>query len=234
MSDAAHNDHGSFGIKRCPRCGELLYEDMDVCYGCLYDFTRDVTQPPPGTPPALGEVPAWDAGLPSTEWEWDEKPEDDVLDAATLGLEDIDEPSFDGEMVEEREAGFAALGPSCCSEDTVDLSSAREALVREALDGSSKEWGVLVRTLAADVWVPLPERGLLVGRDPLNDIVLHARTVSRRHLRLVPAEGGVEASDLGSTNPAIYLGERIASTVLVAAGGSIDVCGCELVVTGPA
>lgn len=27
--------------KTCPRCGAELYEDMGVCYGCLYDFTRD-------------------------------------------------------------------------------------------------------------------------------------------------------------------------------------------------
>ncbi len=30
-----------FDSKRCPRCGEVLYGDMDVCYGCLYDFGRD-------------------------------------------------------------------------------------------------------------------------------------------------------------------------------------------------
>lgn len=26
--------------KKCPRCGQELLQDMDVCYGCLYDFTR--------------------------------------------------------------------------------------------------------------------------------------------------------------------------------------------------
>lgn len=26
------------GVKVCPRCGARLFEDMDVCYGCLYDF----------------------------------------------------------------------------------------------------------------------------------------------------------------------------------------------------
>lgn len=30
-----------FDSKRCPRCGETLYDDMDICYGCLYDFGRD-------------------------------------------------------------------------------------------------------------------------------------------------------------------------------------------------
>lgn len=34
--------------KRCPRCGELLFDDMDVCYGCLYDFTREPYHLPEG------------------------------------------------------------------------------------------------------------------------------------------------------------------------------------------
>ena len=30
-----------FETKTCPRCGSELYADMSVCYGCLYDFSRD-------------------------------------------------------------------------------------------------------------------------------------------------------------------------------------------------
>lgn len=26
--------------KRCPVCDEELFEDMNICYGCLYDFSR--------------------------------------------------------------------------------------------------------------------------------------------------------------------------------------------------
>ncbi len=25
-------------VKECPRCGQLLFSDMDTCYGCLYKF----------------------------------------------------------------------------------------------------------------------------------------------------------------------------------------------------
>ena len=39
-------------FKACPRCGATMFEDMSVCYGCLYDFDRgpskitaDVTAP---------------------------------------------------------------------------------------------------------------------------------------------------------------------------------------------
>lgn len=30
-----------YETKFCPRCGAELYADMNVCYGCLYDFSRD-------------------------------------------------------------------------------------------------------------------------------------------------------------------------------------------------
>lgn len=29
-----------YGVKTCPRCGAQLFEDMDICYECLYDFNR--------------------------------------------------------------------------------------------------------------------------------------------------------------------------------------------------
>lgn len=29
------------GTKRCPRCGAVLFDDMEVCYACLYDFSKD-------------------------------------------------------------------------------------------------------------------------------------------------------------------------------------------------
>lgn len=36
-----------YGTKLCPRCGAELYEDMAVCYGCLYDFSRDAASSRP-------------------------------------------------------------------------------------------------------------------------------------------------------------------------------------------
>ena len=34
-----------YAKKTCPRCGEELFADMQVCYGCLYDFTRSDNGP---------------------------------------------------------------------------------------------------------------------------------------------------------------------------------------------
>lgn len=41
---------GTYRTKTCPRCGDVLYGDMHICYGCLYDFSRDRSREPPGIP----------------------------------------------------------------------------------------------------------------------------------------------------------------------------------------
>ena len=50
MADMAGGAGDGHGVKErtrtkvCPRCGARLFEDMSVCYECLYDFDR-VPQP---------------------------------------------------------------------------------------------------------------------------------------------------------------------------------------------
>ena len=93
---------------------------------------------------------------------------------------------------------------------------------------------MLLRTPTVDLWVPVsPDAGCVIGRDPANDVVLHAPTVSRRHLGLVPTPDGMEVSDLGATNPATYRGEEVRGSVVVPYGDSVEVCGCVLTMTGP-
>ena len=29
----------NYSVKICPRCGEKLFQDMKICYGCLLDFS---------------------------------------------------------------------------------------------------------------------------------------------------------------------------------------------------
>lgn len=33
--------------KVCPQCGAVLFEDMPICYSCLYDFERPVAEETP-------------------------------------------------------------------------------------------------------------------------------------------------------------------------------------------
>lgn len=44
---------GKAKTKICPNCGEELFADMDVCYGCLYDFSRP---PGPMSTTCLGQL----------------------------------------------------------------------------------------------------------------------------------------------------------------------------------
>lgn len=178
-----------YPTKVCPRCGSELYEDMTVCYGCLYDFSRDRDR--------SAELPP----CPS-------------------GLGDVGPAGAEPEVVP---PGGAAPGG-----DTVDLSAA----ARHA-SSLARETGVYLRTGLVDAWVPVGEGGLVVGRDPACDVVLHSPAVSRRHLRLVPVADGMGVTDLGSTNPATYRGREVRGSVVVPYGDSLEVCGCLLSVTGP-
>lgn len=31
-------------LKTCPQCGAQMFDDMDTCYGCLYDFSREESE----------------------------------------------------------------------------------------------------------------------------------------------------------------------------------------------
>lgn len=166
---AEKNEAAGYRTKECPRCGARLYADMEVCYGCLYDFSREAS-----------------AGRARV----------------TLPTEAVDEDA------------------------TLDLSGARAGQ-------STERVGMLMRTPSVDVWMEVPEQGVVIGREPGNDVVLHSRAVSRSHLRLVPTPDGMEASDLGATNPTRYQGRDLRETVVVPYGDTIDVCGCAFTMTGP-
>lgn len=157
-----------YRTKVCPRCGAELYADMGVCYGCLYDFEREVSHPKQSTP-----------SLPS--------------------------------------------GPG----DTMPL------FVEESRSDLPEEVGMVVRTAAVDVWVTVPDEGLVVGRAASCDVVLHSLAVSRAHLRVTPTPDGMEVRDLGATNPTRYRGREVRDCVIAPYGDSIDVCGCVLTMTGP-
>ncbi len=197
-----------YATKVCPRCGEQLFADMHVCYGCLYEFpakgdaamaaSADALEPKEADP-AAGDAALlqlqedepflWDAGLPPSEPGW----EDDTLDLSGSGGEDCSSAP----LVPKAQL---ACTPALC-------------------------W---VRTPSVDVRLPIPKEGLVVGRDPSSDIVLHSRAVSRSHLRILPTkddEEGMRVIDLGATNPAIFSGREVRGEVLVPLGWTVSVCG---------
>lgn len=178
---------GEFAKKTCPRCGEALYADMQVCYGCLYDFSRKDNGPSEVvSPPAPAVEPVLEPDGPAPSAEPARPPEPGRPDVRAGGEED-----FTTVLAEE----VAGAAPHC----------------------------VLVRSSGLDVLLPIGPEGISVGRGSGNQVVIHDKAVSRRHLRLSPTSRGVEATDLGATNPARFRGARVSGSVLVPWGEPVQV-----------
>ena len=76
----------------------------------------------------------------------------------------------------------------------------------------------------------LPDEGVvLIGRGEEVDVSLADPVVSRRHARLVMAEGDVRIADLDSHNGTLVNGERVDGARLMASGDVISICGATLV-----
>ncbi len=142
-------------LKTCPKCGALLFSDMDMCFECLHSF---------------GEGSIWT----------DEK----------VPLEVYPEQSID----------------ETCAEPM-------------------RTWWLRVCSDLVDVEVPVPQSGLLIGRGQTSDIVLHARSVSRRHVRLEPIRDGLIVHDVGARNAAMLNGEKLTRESCMHEGDVLGVCG---------
>jgi len=73
-----------------------------------------------------------------------------------------------------------------------------------------------------DQSLDLIEETCIVGREPINDVVLADPEVSRRHARLVLRNGTYHIEDLSSTNGTYINGRRISSLTPLAHGDVID------------
>ena len=100
--------------------------------------------------------------------------------------------------------------------------------------GGPSEKGLLVRTGDVDVVIPLRHEGITVGRLSTNDVVLHARSVSREHVRFLPTAYGAVVEDLGATNPATVRGKKVLSQQELSIGDVVEVCGAHIVVVAQA
>lgn len=198
------------GTKICPRCGEVLFADMDVCYGCLYDFSKDVSN--------KGQQAEAAQRAQVTH---------DPLES--IDIDEIDDET--DEDVEEEEFAPRHRKKAPSADDTI-VESFAQVEDEPAKAESMPEAGlyVLVQSPTMDVRLPLGAAGLSVGRGEQNDIVLHSRSVSRNHLSLVPLDNHVLARDCGATNPATVAGRPIEATERLDVGDVISVCGTRLVV----
>ncbi|MGN0075949.1 MAG: FHA domain-containing protein [Parafannyhessea sp.] len=165
--------------KVCPRCGEELFSDMDICYGCLYDFSN-----PPNS--VVG------AAMPASDGERG-RIEGDVTEEA--------DPSVEGEL--------DATLPLDVPQDTIGRGTG----------------GLWVRTSDMETKVDVPPGGLVVGRAPDCDVILHSIAVSRRHVSFCPGQGCLEVRNLGAKNPATIGGREITDTFKMKRGQTVSVCG---------
>ncbi len=132
-------------------------------------------------------------------------------------LDDLDEPD-----------GFA-----CKTGATIEMTSAIPKLVTSKAKSSRQAQvraQVYVRILSpsVDLALPLPDDGMVIGRSAGCDVVLHARSVSRRHLRIYQDDCGVCVEDLGSTNAALLNGRELDGVERMESGDVLDVCGTRM------
>ena len=214
------NHDGEDGTKICPRCGQILFTDMDVCYGCLYDFTRDHHGNAGGGPVPGRALRDRLRAVPSVS---------DPLDA--IDLDEIDdeeerqEPRVPRHRKEDQTGSFG--GP----DDTLDLSPVRsssEPTMVDVMAGALFE--LVVSTDDLQVRMPLGKEPVTVGRDETNTIVLRNRAVSRRHMRVSCEEGVVTVTDCGATNPARLQGVPLAGEATLHRGDVVDVCGTQVTI----
>lgn len=166
--------------KVCPRCGEELFSDMDICYGCLYDFSH---------------------------------PPNSVVGAAMPALDERREPDG-GDVAKrvERQGGDDL-------DSTLPLDMSSRAAGRKGVGG------LWVRSSDMETKVDVPPGGLVVGRAPDCDVILHSIAVSRRHVSFAPGEDCLEVRNLGAKNPATIGGREIAETYAMRRGQTVSVCG---------
>lgn len=67
----------------------------------------------------------------------------------------------------------------------------------------------------------LQRRSMLLGRDPVCDLVIDDVEISRRHARLITQSGGYAVEDLGSMNGTFVNDERITTVVTLKSGDRI-------------
>ena len=219
------------GIKTCPRCGEMLFADMDVCYGCLYDFSKDTVgsrlpdagrglpQRKRGSTGGIHGVSNPATPLPKRG---------DPLESIELDeVDDEPDDTFDGFL------GLVPSGPSTkparhskrdapSADDTLDLSAAGATTM---ISMTPRSFEIAVNSTDVRVSLPLPSQGLSVGRDETNDIVLRSRSVSRSHLKLLPKDNVVLVEDCGATNPALIRGVPLSGTEALSDGEAVMLCG---------
>lgn len=247
-ADAPGEAVADYELRTCPRCGAQLFADMDVCYGCLYDFGREGAA---GRSPArerldeqmrghLDAPPLDDQEIwGSLDEIWDDAPvvsvpANDVSFPACgsprhgccLGSAGVESRPRAGEpdmpcatAAHDGKPSLRSCGCHTDSQGTMELEALGE--------GAEGAW-VRVCLNGASFSCPIPASGLLVGRGEDSHVRLDSRAVSRCHLRIVAEGDGASVQDLGATNPALLNGRPLGGSVRMGASDVLELRGTDV------
>lgn len=151
---------GQEETKTCPKCGSVLFADMDMCFDCLYAFQAE-----------------------DASW----------------------------------------------TDEDVPLEAYPEQVIDETCAESAHTWWLQLSNDLIDLVIPVPTTGMLIGRGQACDIVLHARSVSRRHVRLEPVAEGLIVHDMGARNAVVINGQKLTGEGCMREGDTLGVCGTSFV-----
>ena len=206
----------AFLTKSCPRCLEELFDDMSVCYGCLYDFSRA------------------------------QNPKDDCLVEDTSLDTHIDDAHVGGAYVERSSSGKLSCDDTCdisfdmehaYNEPQVSASNhelcgrdeqALYASSCRSIDSPHSEGTCVaemhVQSPSADFKINFAQE-LVIGRARSCDVCLHSRAVSRKHIRFFKEHNAYYVEDLHAINQARINGRYIDRKIELLSGDCVEVCG---------
>lgn len=235
-----------YPIKTCPQCGEIVFADMDTCYGCLYTFPHEnqnkTSLPTQSDPWCLeGEVPP------------------QYLEERGYGMQDAiykttsSQLSSTPPIISRR---TPQNDPLCTAQDTCDLShkksygnASNTMFKTSSQDGWWEDQMVPTpRSIASSfsqpatppkikVWTPAVEFSLslidtsyIFGRDASCDVIISNPCVSGQHLVVGVLQGQIYAEDLHAQNPATLGGRPIKGRLTLRRGDLIHLCGTTLLI----
>jgi pSer/pThr/pTyr-binding forkhead associated (FHA) protein len=126
----------------------------------------------------------------------------------------------------------AALQPPSSPPDQASPAVLPTAMQPTAMQPTVSETAMVLSTaqlvLASGKTIPVPSRGLRIGRMADNDLVIDGVKVSRYHAVVVELAQGFAINDLRSTNGIIVGGQRVMDSHFLSDGDVITIGGVEM------